>query len=256
MHGTRPSDEFLAISRHENPRHPRAGGASPGIIHSAEQVKIRTGSGRHTEEVQIPEPDDIRAILTTLNLFAEGDPLWRRWRGFMETPSTPGCGCPSFGACLGRAWTSMLGPSPCVSDPTAEASSARRSRKQRGARFRFPTASCSVSGPWYLESGRPDEDVMVFGSRSGKAVSLSNIHTRVWRPLLAKSGAGHFRLHGLRHFHASQLIREGVNLKVAQTELGHSSITLTLDTYAHLFRQDMDDRRERANTLANALSAT
>lgn len=85
MHGTRPSDEFLAISRHENPRHPRAGGASPGIIHSAEQVKIRTGSGRHTEEVQIPEPDDIRAILTTLNLFAEGDPLWRRWRGFMET---------------------------------------------------------------------------------------------------------------------------------------------------------------------------
>lgn len=84
MHGTRPSDEFLAISRHENPRHPRAGGASPGIIHSAEQVKIRTGSGRHTAEVQIPEPDDIRAILTTLNLFAEADPLWRRWRGFMQ----------------------------------------------------------------------------------------------------------------------------------------------------------------------------
>ncbi len=35
--------------------------------------------------MQIPEPDDIRAILTTLNLFAEADPLWRRWRGFMET---------------------------------------------------------------------------------------------------------------------------------------------------------------------------
>ena len=43
------------------------------------------------------------------------------------------------------------------------------------------------------------------------------------------------RFHDLRHAHASILINRGVSAKAVQTRLGHSSIQMTLDTYAHLF---------------------
>jgi len=48
-------------------------------------------------------------------------------------------------------------------------------------------------------------------------------------------------LHVLRHTFASLLIRQGVNIKVIQTLLGHKEISETLDTYGHLFPNDLHD---------------
>jgi integrase len=39
--------------------------------------------------------------------------------------------------------------------------------------------------------------------------------------------------HALRHTAATLALEAGVNPKVVQERLGHSSITLTLDTYSH-----------------------
>jgi hypothetical protein len=43
------------------------------------------------------------------------------------------------------------------------------------------------------------------------------------------------RLHDLRHTVASQLIEQGDHPKYIQEQLGHASITMTMDTYGHLF---------------------
>ena len=40
--------------------------------------------------------------------------------------------------------------------------------------------------------------------------------------------------HGLRHTHATLLLQQGVNPKVVQERLGHSSIKVTMDTYSHV----------------------
>ena len=42
------------------------------------------------------------------------------------------------------------------------------------------------------------------------------------------------RLHDLRHTHASLMLQQGVNPKTVAERLGHSSVTITLDTYSHL----------------------
>jgi integrase len=42
-------------------------------------------------------------------------------------------------------------------------------------------------------------------------------------------------LHECRHTFASLMIAAGVNPKALQTFMGHSSITVTLDRYGHLF---------------------
>ena len=42
------------------------------------------------------------------------------------------------------------------------------------------------------------------------------------------------RFHDLRHTHATQLLREGVHPKIVSERLGHSTVSLTLDTYSHV----------------------
>lgn len=42
------------------------------------------------------------------------------------------------------------------------------------------------------------------------------------------------RLHDPRHTHATQLLRQSVHPKVVAERLGHSTITVTLDTYSHV----------------------
>ena len=42
------------------------------------------------------------------------------------------------------------------------------------------------------------------------------------------------RLHDLRHSHATHLLTSGVNPKIAQERLGHSSVAITLDLYSHV----------------------
>lgn len=42
------------------------------------------------------------------------------------------------------------------------------------------------------------------------------------------------RFHDLRHTHATQLLNQGVHPKIVSERLGHSNISITLDTYSHV----------------------
>jgi integrase len=59
------------------------------------------------------------------------------------------------------------------------------------------------------------------------------------------------RLHDLRHTAASLMLAAGVPLKVVSETLGHSSIAITADVYAHV---TPDLRREAADAMDRALS--
>ena len=55
--------------------------------------------------------------------------------------------------------------------------------------------------------------------------------TRQFAKLVAASGLPPVTLHGLRHGAATIALAAGADLKVVQDQLGHSTITLTVDTY-------------------------
>ena len=57
--------------------------------------------------------------------------------------------------------------------------------------------------------------------------------TNTWRRLMSAMDITGVRLHDLRHFHASLLFRSNTHPKVVQERLGHSTISITLDTYSH-----------------------
>ena len=77
-------------------------------------------------------------------------------------------------------------------------------------------------------------DEPVFLSPMGYRWEERNLE-KPWHRALKASGVRKIRLHDLRHTFASQLIEQGVHPKYIQEQLGHASITMTMDTYGHLF---------------------
>ena len=89
---------------------------------------------------------------------------------------------------------------------------------------------------------------LVFTSPFGSPISPTNFTRRYFKPLLQECGLDeNFTFHGLRHTHATLLLRQGVNPKIVQERLGHSSIKVTMDTYSHVLpdiqRQAVDALR-------------
>jgi integrase len=51
---------------------------------------------------------------------------------------------------------------------------------------------------------------------------------------------GELRLYDLRHTAASLMIRQGASIKAVQKQLGHALASITLDTYGHLFPDELE----------------
>jgi integrase len=72
----------------------------------------------------------------------------------------------------------------------------------------------------------------------GQRPSLAHL-SRVVGDAMAAVGLGEgFCLHSVRHSHATQLLRKKLPVKAVSQRLGHSDITTTLRTYAHVFAAD------------------
>ena len=74
--------------------------------------------------------------------------------------------------------------------------------------------------------------------------------TSHFKVLLQKHGLEEIRFHDLRHSCATLLLSTGEDLKKIQGWLGHSTITITADTYAHL---DAESKRISASKIEQAL---
>ena len=74
----------------------------------------------------------------------------------------------------------------------------------------------------------------VFCQPNGKPLHAHNIVQRDFRRAMERAGVPRIRFHDLRHCHATLLLQQGVHPKVVQERLGHSSISMTLDTYSHV----------------------
>jgi integrase len=77
-----------------------------------------------------------------------------------------------------------------------------------------------------------DPDALLFTEANGDLLDYSNWRSRVWLPACKAVGLGGLVFHDLRRVNATALVAEGVDLKTAQSRLGHSDPRLTLAIYA------------------------
>ena len=74
---------------------------------------------------------------------------------------------------------------------------------------------------------------LVFPGRDGGPRNPDEL-TKVSIEYAKKIDVHGFFMHGTRHTHATLLIKAGMNFKVIQIRLGHSSFKETMDTYNHV----------------------
>ena len=91
---------------------------------------------------------------------------------------------------------------------------------------------------------------LVFTTSSGKPISPRNL-VRHFKSALKEANLPDIRFHDLRHSHASLLLAAGVNPKIVQERLGHSQISLTLDTYSHVIPSLQDEAAEKVEEILN-----
>lgn len=93
-----------------------------------------------------------------------------------------------------------------------------------------------------------DRDNLVFTDALGRPLRPDAV-SAAFRATAQRLGLA-VRLHDLRHTAASLLLAAGVPLKIVSETLGHSSIAITADVYAHV---TPDLRREAAEAMDRAL---
>jgi len=79
-----------------------------------------------------------------------------------------------------------------------------------------------------------DRDAFVFARDDGQPLALANWRRTVWQPACTRAGLPSCQFHDLRRTNATALVAEGVDVKTAQSRLGHSDVRLTLDVYAQV----------------------
>jgi integrase len=61
------------------------------------------------------------------------------------------------------------------------------------------------------------------------------------------------KFHGLRHFHISYLLKNGVPVHVVSVRAGHANASVTLNTYAHLMGEEDQRAAEQSDKLFEAI---
>lgn len=102
-----------------------------------------------------------------------------------------------------------------------------------------------------LLAGKAPED-LVFTAPEGGVLRLMGFRRRVFDRAANAAGLPGLTPHELRHTAASLAIRSGANVKDVQRMLGHASAAMTLDVYAGLFEDGLDDVADRMDGLGRA----
>ena len=102
-----------------------------------------------------------------------------------------------------------------------------------------------AAGPAWTDTG------LIFTTALGAPVS-PNAYTHAFARTAGRAGLGHWHLHEARHTAASLMLAMGTKLEVVSQVLGHSSVTVTADVYAHLLG---GEKRGAAEAMTAALLA-
>lgn len=89
---------------------------------------------------------------------------------------------------------------------------------------------------------------LVFCTQQGKQLWSVNVRKRFYR-LLERVGLPRMHVHDLRHSASTLLRSMGIDLKVIQEILGHSTLDMTANVYSHALPSMQQEAREKMNQL-------
>jgi len=217
-------------------------------LRGKERHADRRQKGRLKVGVDIPTPDEVRAIIAHLK---------GGWRPMLLTTMFTGLRVSEL---RGLRWSDvdLRRGEIHVRQRADRWRVIGRPKSEAGERtIPLPPMVVNALREWKLACPRGELD-LAFPNGAGRVEDASNIAERGWIPtqiaagIVTKAGEAKYPgLHSLRHFYASWCINRRADgglelpLKVVQARLGHASIQMTADRYGHLFPRG-DDGAELA----------
>jgi integrase len=92
------------------------------------------------------------------------------------------------------------------------------------------------------------ENDLIFPTIIGTPSEGSNL-IRNFKSLLRACNLPNIRFHDLRHTAATLMLQQGIHPKVVQERLGHSQISMTLDTYSHVLPNMQEEAAQKIDEL-------
>ena len=102
----------------------------------------------------------------------------------------------------------------------------------------------------YIRTWRPNPEELLFTTRLGTPMDASKLTQRRLQPLLKRLGIRRAGLHAFRHTCASPLVEQGISMRIAQQQLGHSDPRITLAIYRNVLG---DSHRQAGERLFSVL---
>ncbi|MEQ1868745.1 MAG: tyrosine-type recombinase/integrase [Vicinamibacterales bacterium] len=99
-----------------------------------------------------------------------------------------------------------------------------------------------AAGQQWQDSG------FIFTTPIGTTLDARNI-TRTFKTVLRAQNLPMIRIHDLRHSCATLMLAQGVSPRVVMETLGHSQISLTLNTYSHVLPAMQEDAAARMDEI-------
>lgn len=222
-----------------------------GVGNDSDARAAKRSKGKLRVGVDIPTPNEIRAIVA----HCKG-----RWRPLLLTAIFTGLRASEL---RGLAWEAVdLDKKVLHVHQRADRYNQIGPPKTESSERDVPMPDLVVNALREWKLACPNGELgLVFPNGLGKVESLANLINRGLCPAQVRAGvvidggkvdeegqpvpiAKYRGMHALRHFHASWLINSrdhgglGLTPKQVQERLGHSSIVLTMNVYAHLFPAD------------------
>lgn len=226
----------------------------------AERLRANTAEhgaadDRDVDPNDVPSPDEIKRLL------AAAEPGWHRT--FLLTAALTGA---RSGELLALTWADVdfeAGTIGIRRAATWARTRADREAGQSGARYFAPKTKHShrqVEAPPELVSALkrwklacPSSATgLVFPKADGSPMHRKTLADQALHPAQQRAGLRRFGVHQLRHFFASELIRQGYPPTEVAARLGHSSPVTTMSVYARWFR---DAKSDAVTSLAKMLCA-
>jgi integrase len=195
----------------------------------AREIKIRS-AGRHKVGITVPPKAEIRTLLAG----AEG-----RTRALLAVAIFAGLRSSEL---RGLRWHDIDFEARLIHvRQRADECGVIGSLKSEAARRSVPMAKIVIGALKEWRIAAPPGAELVFCNGRGRVENHANIVRRAVAPLQDRLGLPRRGLHAFRHFYASLLIDQGFGPRQVMGLLGHSSIAMTMNTYAHLFPIGEDD---------------
>ncbi len=99
------------------------------------------------------------------------------------------------------------------------------------------------------------ENGLIFPSPIGTPLDPSNV-LKTYKDCLNRAGLPNLRFHDLRHTAATLMLQQGVNPKIVSERLGHSDISLTLNTYSHVLPPMQEEAAEKMDDLLTLIEVS